>query len=245
MASTRLSHGKSAGRDRVEMLPVIQFLGFTIPIGPLFAVLAFVLGSELGARALGRAAPPNQRPQWRDAFGTGSFLALAAGLVGCAAGLRTSVSSALSSGARHVAVDSSRHAGAHSRSLSLRCVILMLYLRRKGVPLASIADAAAIGVAGGLIVWHVGQFLTGADYGTPTALPWGVELWGTSRHPVQIYAAVLQVADPVSSLALPGDCTARRNLLAGGCLARDSKRCCWMHFAPMCRRGWEASALDR
>ena len=43
-----------------------------------------------------------------------------------------------------------------------------------------------------------------------TALPWGVELWGTSRHPVQIYAAVLQVAIlfflwRYQATALPGE----------------------------------------
>ena len=30
-------------------------------------------------------------------------------------------------------------------------------------------------------------FAVGSQYGTPTGLPWGINLWGEIRHPVQLY----------------------------------------------------------
>ncbi|MGB7204691.1 MAG: prolipoprotein diacylglyceryl transferase family protein, partial [Anderseniella sp.] len=33
-------------------------------------------------------------------------------------------------------------------------------------------------------------FFTGNAYGTPTDVPWGVELWNAMRHPVQLYDAI-------------------------------------------------------
>ena len=38
---------------------------------------------------------------------------------------------------------------------------------------------------------HLANLANGDAFGLPTQLPWGVELWGAKRHPVQIYALVL------------------------------------------------------
>jgi phosphatidylglycerol:prolipoprotein diacylglycerol transferase len=38
-----------------------------------------------------------------------------------------------------------------------------------------------------MAIERLGAFLDGRDYGEPTALPWGVLMWGETRHPVQIY----------------------------------------------------------
>jgi phosphatidylglycerol:prolipoprotein diacylglycerol transferase len=37
------------------------------------------------------------------------------------------------------------------------------------------------------ITFHLSFFFSGTAYGTPTDMPWGIFLWGTQRHPVQIY----------------------------------------------------------
>jgi phosphatidylglycerol:prolipoprotein diacylglycerol transferase len=70
----------------------------------------------------------------------------------------------------------------------------VLYLRRKGIPLAYIADASAVGAVGGLLIWQIRQFLIGLDYGAPTGMPWGLNQWGVMRHPVQLYGAVVLAA---------------------------------------------------
>jgi phosphatidylglycerol---prolipoprotein diacylglyceryl transferase len=38
---------------------------------------------------------------------------------------------------------------------------------------------------------HFANFASGNAYGLSTSLPWGVQLWGALRHPVQIYALIL------------------------------------------------------
>lgn len=55
----------------------------------------------------------------------------------------------------------------------------------------STGDAFAIPLAVGIAVGRIGCFLTGLTdntYGTPTALPWGVDFGdGVRRHPTQLY----------------------------------------------------------
>ena len=34
---------------------------------------------------------------------------------------------------------------------------------------------------------HLANFASGTDFGTLTGVPWGIELWGGNRHPVQLY----------------------------------------------------------
>lgn len=62
------------------MWPVISFLGLTLPVGPLFALLAFYLGSDLATRALGRIASAQQRTAWQGAINNAS---LGSGHSGC------------------------------------------------------------------------------------------------------------------------------------------------------------------
>jgi 2-amino-4-hydroxy-6-hydroxymethyldihydropteridine diphosphokinase len=41
---------------------------------------------------------------------------------------------------------------------------------------------------------HLANYANGNAFGLPTSLPWGIELWGTLRHPVQLYAVILAAA---------------------------------------------------
>lgn len=38
---------------------------------------------------------------------------------------------------------------------------------------------------------HLANFANGDAFGLPTELPWGLEIWGAKRHPVQIYTVIL------------------------------------------------------
>ena len=65
----------------------------------------------------------------------------------------------------------------------------VLARKRLGV----LADAAAAACLAGLAGWHAGCVFTDSCLGTPSDLPWAVALPGSdiTRHPVEIYAAVL------------------------------------------------------
>lgn len=66
-----------------------------------------------------------------------------------------------------------------------------IYLFRKNLPLWSTLDAltplfAVMGIAIG-----ISHFASGSAFGIPTQIPWGIKLWGTTRHPTQIYEIML------------------------------------------------------
>ncbi len=70
-----------------------------------------------------------------------------------------------------------------------------LYARRKGVANRRLLDALTPGFivfAGGLAL---ADLVSGDAYGSPSSLPWAIELWGAARHPTQIYqlAAVIAI----------------------------------------------------
>jgi prolipoprotein diacylglyceryltransferase len=62
----------------------------------------------------------------------------------------------------------------------------------------STGDLFAVPLAIGAAIGRIGCFLTGLSdqtYGTPTALPWGVDFGdGIARHPTQLYEALFLVA---------------------------------------------------
>lgn len=65
-----------------------------------------------------------------------------------------------------------------------------LLMRRRGYPLLPLADSAALALPVGQAIASVGLLLSGEAFGVPTTLPWGVELFGATRHPTQLYYAL-------------------------------------------------------
>ena len=67
----------------------------------------------------------------------------------------------------------------------------LIYGRRQGLPLLPALDALtplfAI-IAIGLSLSHLAA---GTAFGSPTTLPWGIELWNATRHPSQIYELIV------------------------------------------------------
>jgi phosphatidylglycerol:prolipoprotein diacylglycerol transferase len=62
--------------------------------------------------------------------------------------------------------------------------------RREHLPLRPTLDALVPGLAVIMIALGLSHLLSGNAYGSPTHMPWGVELWGDFRHPTQIYETV-------------------------------------------------------
>jgi phosphatidylglycerol:prolipoprotein diacylglycerol transferase len=68
------------------------------------------------------------------------------------------------------------------------------YGRRKQLAIASTLDALAPGLLAGFLVISLADFLGGPGYGTITALPFGIDVFGIRRHPVQLYEILVGVA---------------------------------------------------
>lgn len=61
------------------------------------------------------------------------------------------------------------------------------YGRAKKLPAARTLDALAPGIIIALMTITLADFLAGPGYGLPADLPWSIDLFGISRHPVQLY----------------------------------------------------------
>lgn len=78
--------------------------------------------------------------------------------------------------------------------------------QRWQLPLWPSLDGLTIGLALFMLALSLSQYASGQAFGAPTQLPWGVALWGASRHPVQLYqvgaaALVLWLCWPTSQRA--------------------------------------------
>lgn len=63
----------------------------------------------------------------------------------------------------------------------------LIYGSRHELPLWRSLDASVPFLAVLAIALGLAHLASGDAYGTPTNLPWGIYLWGTRRHPAQIY----------------------------------------------------------
>lgn len=65
-----------------------------------------------------------------------------------------------------------------------------LWCRWRGHPVAPLADVAALALPPAQLLASIGLLLSGEAFGQPTSVPWGIELFGTTRHPTQLYFAL-------------------------------------------------------
>ncbi len=65
-----------------------------------------------------------------------------------------------------------------------------IYGQRKAIPWAAMLDALSPLLAVMGVALPLANLASGNGYGAPTSLPWGIELWGTMRHPSQVYEII-------------------------------------------------------
>ena len=63
----------------------------------------------------------------------------------------------------------------------------MIYGQRQKLPLWGTLDALTPLFATLAVGLHLARLAAGTAFGSPTTLPWGIELWNAARHPTQIY----------------------------------------------------------
>lgn len=96
-------------------------------------------------------------------------------------------------------------------------LVSLIYGQRKGLALWPTLDTLTPGLALMGVVLGLTQLASGSAFGTPTELPWGIELWGAHRHPTQIYTSI--AAALILVLLLPqGRLAQRLQELAPGLL---------------------------
>lgn len=76
-------------------------------------------------------------------------------------------------------------------------LVLLGFVRRRGLPLRPVLDAFAPGIGVLLVTVALGDLANGDTVGLPSDAPWAVDLWYDRRHPVPLYIAL-----PVLGVAL-------------------------------------------
>jgi phosphatidylglycerol---prolipoprotein diacylglyceryl transferase len=66
----------------------------------------------------------------------------------------------------------------------------LVYGGRKKLPFWSTLDALTPGLAVFAVAIHLANLASGNGFGSPTQLPWAIELWGAQRHPTQVYESL-------------------------------------------------------
>jgi phosphatidylglycerol---prolipoprotein diacylglyceryl transferase len=77
-----------------------------------------------------------------------------------------------------------------SSGLAVGTVAGLVYGRRKFLKLWNTLDILTPAFAVMLISAALANLASGSGFGSPTDVPWAIQLWGTMRHPVQIYEAI-------------------------------------------------------
>jgi phosphatidylglycerol---prolipoprotein diacylglyceryl transferase len=66
----------------------------------------------------------------------------------------------------------------------------LIYGQRQKLSLWPVLDALTPLLATLAVGMHLSQLAAGTAFGSPTQLPWGIELWNSIRHPVQVYELI-------------------------------------------------------
>jgi len=162
--------------------PVIQVAGLTLQTAGVMALLAGWLGLSMAAHEAKRLGI-NGEIIW-DA----GFFGLLAGLLGARLWYVGTNWPAYQADLRQV-LALNWGTLTSGPGVVIGSIIALAYLQWHAVPLARLADAVAPGLLLALAVLRVGDFLTGRVLGTPTDVPWAVEIWDVPRHPVALYEA--------------------------------------------------------
>jgi phosphatidylglycerol:prolipoprotein diacylglycerol transferase len=171
------------------MMPVLSIGGFIVPVGPLAFLIAIWVGSEVGERTIRRLAPAEKVADWQRAFTLAAYGGLAAGVVGARLAYVAQFYP-LYVQAPRLLMSLRPGTLAPIPGLVLGLGVFLLLLYRVQMPTWTILDTVASIAVSALLVLALGQLATGERYGMPTALPWGIDLWGVRRHPVQAYEAI-------------------------------------------------------
>jgi len=168
------------------MLPVLNIGSVALQMRGLVLLVAFWLGLHTTDRAARRLGLDG------DDFWNAGFMGLLTGLAGARLLYALRFWDVYAASPRLLLSPNIRDMDWRAGIL-VGAVVFVVWLKRMRVPLARAADALVIGAAVAWAVAGVSAFLSGDAFGTPTALPWGVAMWGAKRHPVQLYESIAGV----------------------------------------------------
>lgn len=164
------------------MLPTLNIGSIALPTYPLMLLVALWVGMAVAAWQARQVGLDG------DHFYNAGLYGLIAGIVGARLWY------VLSNWASYApdltqALSLSRSALSAGEGLIVAGIVILIYVQRRRLPLGDFLDAAALGLIIALLLGHIGAFLGGEALGAPAAVPWAIEMFEVTRHPVQLYEA--------------------------------------------------------
>jgi prolipoprotein diacylglyceryltransferase len=165
------------------MLPILQIGPLALRTSGLLLLIGAYLGLSLAERRLPKGGPNS------DQLYNLVFLSLVSGVA--AARLAFAIQNFAIFRAAPLSLFS-LDAGLLDpfAGIAAALIVSLAYGQRKKLALWPTLDAFTPMLAVLAVFAGLAHIASGAAFGAPTSLPWGVELWGARRHPTQIYEVV-------------------------------------------------------
>jgi prolipoprotein diacylglyceryl transferase len=165
------------------MLPYIDLFGLSLPLPELILLFGLWAGISIAERYANRS---NIAPSHIYNL---SLYALVAGIIGARL---TYVAQFPSAFLENPGSLISPNPGLFDLfgGLAVGLITTLIYMQRQKLSFWPMLDALTPTLAIFHIALSLSNFSSGNAYGSPTSLPWGIELWGAVRHPTQVYEAL-------------------------------------------------------
>lgn len=165
------------------MLPTVHVGPLTLPTAGLILLLAVWIGLARAEKTAPRFGIP------ADQFYNLALVMLVAGLVGARLGFAArNLNAFLASPGSLISLSAQMFSPTDGILIAFLAGIV--YAQRSKIPVLHALDALTPALAILMTGVHLANFASGAAFGAPTTLFWGVNLWGALRHPVQVLEAL-------------------------------------------------------
>lgn len=162
------------------MFPILQIGSLAIQLPGLLLLAGLWIGTMLAEREATRyKLDPGH-------ISNMIFIALAAGIVGARLGYAIKyLDLYLSKPVNLLALNLNTLSTVEGITAGL--IAATIFAQRKGLSLLSTLDTLAPGAAVFAVFVALAHISSGDAFGSPTTVPWAIELWSAKRHPSQIY----------------------------------------------------------
>jgi phosphatidylglycerol:prolipoprotein diacylglycerol transferase len=169
------------------MLPILQIGPLALPLPPLSLLLALWFGLSLAEKM----AP--QRGFSADALYNLTFTGLIAGLIGARLGYVFQYPNAFLEAPLSLISPNPGLLDPFG-GFAAGLIGMLIYGQRARLTLWKTLDALTPVLAALLVGLALAHIASGEAFGTETHLPWGINLWGATRHPTQFYELGMALA---------------------------------------------------
>ena len=166
------------------MLPTLQLGPLSLQVPGLVVLVGLWTGLTLSER---RARQRGENPSQLYNM---VFIALIAGLIGARLSYALTYPDAFSTNPWSLVSINPGLLDTFA-GLLIAAAAAAVYMYRKQLPLWSTLDSLTPLFAVMAIALGLSHFASGSAFGKPTELPFGIRLWGETRHPSQLYEIIL------------------------------------------------------